>query len=137
QGNRADVARGMFSNVGGQMVEAIDALHERFEEIVSSVEIDLRPVHQSLAQRQLRSLFLCSPFGYRAYSKPLGYAGDYEMVNMITRDPLEGSTLFAKAMNLWLLEQWPSKAHRNRITYLKERLVEEVARTMRQGQVCR
>jgi len=105
--------------------------------IVGDVDTVLRPAHQSLAQLHLRSLFLFSPFGYRAYSKPLGYAGDYEMVNMITRDPLEGSTLFAKAMNLWLLEQWPSKAHRNRITYLKERLVEEVARTMRQGQVCR
>jgi extracellular factor (EF) 3-hydroxypalmitic acid methyl ester biosynthesis protein len=136
-GNRADVAHTLLSDVGGQMVEAIDALHERFEEIVGSVEIDLRPAHQSLAQRQLRSLFLCSPFGYRAYSKPLGYAGDYEMVNMITRDPLEGSTLFAKVMNLWLLEQWPSKAHRNRIVYLHERLVEETARTMRQGRPCR
>ena len=136
-GNRADVARTMLSNVGGQMVEAIDALHERFEEIVADVETELHPAHQSLAQRQLRSLFLCSPFGYRAYSKPLGYAGDYEMVNMITRDPFEGSTLFAKVMNLWLLEQWPSKAHRNRIVYLHERLVEETARTVRQGRPCR
>lgn len=33
---------------------------------------------------------LCSPFAYRAYHKPLGYAGDYEMVNMIARDPYEG-----------------------------------------------
>jgi extracellular factor (EF) 3-hydroxypalmitic acid methyl ester biosynthesis protein len=136
-GNRADVARTMLSNAGGQMVETIDALHERFEEIVAGVEIDLRPAHQSLAQRQLRSLFLCSPFGYRAYSKPLGYAGDYEMVNMITRDPLEGSTLFAKVMNLWLLEQWPSKAHRNRIASLHESLIQETARTMRHGRPCR
>jgi len=136
-GNRADVAHTMLSKVGGRMVETIDALHERFEGIVSNVEIDLRPAHQSLAQRQLRSLFLSSPFGYRAFSKPLGYAGDYEMVNMITRDPLEGSTLFAKVMNLWLLEQWPSKAHRNRIAYLRERLVEETARATRQGRRCR
>jgi extracellular factor (EF) 3-hydroxypalmitic acid methyl ester biosynthesis protein len=136
-GNRADMAHALLSKVGGRMVEAIDALHERFEGIVSSVETDLRPAHQSLAQRQLRSLFLCSPFGYRAFSKPMGYAGDYEMVNMLTRDPLEGSTLFAKVMNLWLLEQWPSKAHRNRIAYLRERLVEETARATRQGRQCR
>jgi extracellular factor (EF) 3-hydroxypalmitic acid methyl ester biosynthesis protein len=40
-------------------------------------------------------------------------------------------------MNLWLLEQWPSKAHRNRIAWLKQRLVEETGRAAREGRVCR
>ncbi len=66
---------------------------------------------------------MCSPFAYRTYHKPLGYAGDYEMVNMIARDPYEGGSLFAKAVNLWFLSQWPARAHRNRITLLKVLLV--------------
>ena len=55
-------------------------------------------------------LLLSSPFLYRAYQKPLGYAGDYEMVNMIARDPYEGGSLFAKVVNLWFLSQWPARA---------------------------
>ena len=33
------------------------------------------------------------PFAYRAYTKPLGYAGDYEVVNMMMRDPYEGGLI--------------------------------------------
>ena len=41
---------------------------------------------------------------YRAYTKPLGYAGDYEVVNMMLRDPFEGDSLFAKVINSVFLE---------------------------------
>ncbi len=76
----------------------------------------------------IHPLVLCSPFAYRTYQKPLGYAGDYEMVNMILRDPCEGSSLFAKTVNVWFLAQAPAEAHRNRITYLTDKLDKEVRR---------
>jgi extracellular factor (EF) 3-hydroxypalmitic acid methyl ester biosynthesis protein len=50
------------------------------------------------------------------------------MVNMIARDPYEGSSLFAKVVNHWFLKQAPAEAHRNRVQYLKDRLVEEIRR---------
>jgi extracellular factor (EF) 3-hydroxypalmitic acid methyl ester biosynthesis protein len=81
----------------------------------------------------LHPLLLCSPFVYRTFQKPLGYAGDYEMVNMICRDPLEGSSLFAKVVNLWFLRQAPAEAHRNRIRYLQERIEEETSRALARG----
>ncbi|MBI4527579.1 MAG: class I SAM-dependent methyltransferase, partial [Deltaproteobacteria bacterium] len=85
----------------------------------------------------LHPQLLCSPFAYRTYHKPLGYAGDYEMVNMILRDPLEGSSLFAKTVNLWFLSQAPAEAHRNRIKYLTKLLVEETRRVARDGRPIR
>ena len=94
---------------------------------------ELRPVHQTFSKRQLHPLVCCSPFAYRAYHKPLGYAGDYEMINMITRDPYEGASLFSKLVNLWFLSQWPSKAHRNRIQHLKVLLAQEALRGARRG----
>jgi extracellular factor (EF) 3-hydroxypalmitic acid methyl ester biosynthesis protein len=118
-------------------VPVINHLHERFEEIADDLEPAQRPAHQHLARRHLHPLYLCSPFGFRAFHKPLGYAGDYEMVNMILRDPCEGDTLFAKTMNLWLLRQYPSEAHRNRIGYLEDRLREETLRRRRQGGMAR
>jgi extracellular factor (EF) 3-hydroxypalmitic acid methyl ester biosynthesis protein len=68
----------------------------------------------------------------------LGYAGDYEIVDMMLRPPHEGSTLFAKAINVWLLDQAPARAHRNRVAYLERTLVAEALRLKalgRQGRV--
>jgi extracellular factor (EF) 3-hydroxypalmitic acid methyl ester biosynthesis protein len=98
---------------------------------------ELLPSHRTYAKRQLHPLILCSPFAYRTYHKPLGYAGDYEMVNMILRDPLEGSSLFAKSINLWFLTQAPAAAHRNRIQFLTRLLAEETRRRASRGQPIR
>jgi extracellular factor (EF) 3-hydroxypalmitic acid methyl ester biosynthesis protein len=80
---------------------------------------------------------MCSPFAYRTYHKPLGYAGDYEMVDMILRSPYEGGSLFAKVVNLWFLSQWPARAHRNRIARLKDLLTQESKRTAGRDQPVR
>jgi len=68
---------------------------------------------------------------YRTFAKPLGYAGDYEMVNMMFRDSSEGGSLFAKMVNSYALQLPPIIAHRNRITYLCDKLVEESLRAAR------
>src|SRR6201999_3920525 len=90
-------------------------------------------VQSAFAKRMLHSLLLCSPFLNRTFTKPLGYAGDYEMVNMLARNPLEGDTFFAKIINLWFWEQPPAAAHRNRLNYLERRIGEEAIRLMRSG----
>jgi extracellular factor (EF) 3-hydroxypalmitic acid methyl ester biosynthesis protein len=130
-GDRLEMERHAARELGEAVVPAFDALHERMEELSETIEEELRPVHQSFAKRQLHPLVMCSPFAYRTYHKPLGYAGDYEMVNMIMRDPCEGGSLFAKVVNFWFLSQWPARAHRNRIQYLKDLLVQEGLRAAR------
>ena len=136
-GDRIEMERNAVQKAGEQVVPAFDRMHEQLESIGDRIEPDLRPVHQNFSQRQLHPLMMCSPFAYRTYQKPLGYAGDYEMVNMIARDPYEGGSLFAKVVNLWFLSQWPARAHRNRITYLTERLGEESLRGERRGRPIR
>jgi extracellular factor (EF) 3-hydroxypalmitic acid methyl ester biosynthesis protein len=110
------------------ILPTIDSLFTRFEDVADEVPDDLLPFHRSYAKRQLHPQVLCSPFAYRTYQKPLGYAGDYEMVNMILRDPLEGSSLFSKIVNSWFLSQRPAEAHRNRINYLTKVIVKETLR---------
>jgi extracellular factor (EF) 3-hydroxypalmitic acid methyl ester biosynthesis protein len=73
-------------------------------------------------------LLMGSPFVHRTLTKPLGYAGDYEMVNMMFRDPFEGPSLFAKMVNLYALQLPPIVAHRNRIDYLYRVLEKETLR---------
>jgi extracellular factor (EF) 3-hydroxypalmitic acid methyl ester biosynthesis protein len=136
-GSRLEMEQRAVREIGRDMVPAFDAMHERLESVSEGIEAELRPVHQNFAKRQLHPLVLCSPFAYRTYHKPLGYAGDYEMVDMLLRDPYEGSSLFAKVVNLWFWSQWPARAHRNRIQHLKGLLKEEARRTARQGRPLR
>jgi extracellular factor (EF) 3-hydroxypalmitic acid methyl ester biosynthesis protein len=135
--NRLELERQAALEIGDSVVPAFDAMHERLEHLSRDIEVELRPVHQNFAYRQLHSLVMCSPFAYRTYHKPLGYAGDYEMVNMIVRDPYEGASLFAKVVNLWFLRQWPARAHRNRIQYLKDLLTQEALRGARESRAIR
>jgi extracellular factor (EF) 3-hydroxypalmitic acid methyl ester biosynthesis protein len=136
-GDRVQAELETATELGASMVPAFNAMHERFEAVSAGIATEFRPVHQSFAMRQLHPLVLCSPFGYRTFHKPLGYAGDYEMVNMIARDPYEGGSLYAKLVNLWFLKQWPAEAHRNRIKYLKKVLTEECLRGERRGRPIR
>lgn len=112
-------------------------LFEKFESVAQTIQPESLPAHQTYARRQLHPLVSGSPFFYRCFAKPLGYAGDYEMVNMMLRNPCEGRTLFDKVLNLWFLDQPPVVAHRNRIDYLVDQLMQFTARACGQNKKTR
>ncbi len=135
--NRVEQERAVVSELAPQVISVLDALFERFENLATELEEEERPLHRSYIQRHLHPIVLCAPFAYRSYQKPLGYAGDYEMVNMMLRDPQEGTSLFAKVFNVWLLHQGSAAAHRNRTALLRQRLLEETATAARAGRKAR
>ncbi len=116
-----------------QVTSALSNMFERFEAVATKIEPELQPVHRAFGQRQLHPHLLCAPFIHRTYAKPLGYAGDYEMMNMIVRNGLEGPSLYAKLVNAYMLDQAPAHAVRNRVKYLCDRITEETARVARHG----
>jgi len=136
-GNGRPVEDEVAQELGGAVLPAVDALFQKFEGIAAAVEPAARPVHRTYMQRRLHPLILCAPFVHRTFTKPLGYAGDYEMVNMIARDRPEGTSLFAKVVNLVFVRQPPAAAHRNRLKYLTQRLVQETARVASAGRTAR
>jgi extracellular factor (EF) 3-hydroxypalmitic acid methyl ester biosynthesis protein len=132
-GNRSEMEREVLEGLEGRILPQIDEWAAAFDKAADDVEDSLRPAYRAYARRQVHPLVMCSPFVYRTYHKPLGYAGDYEMVNMILRDPHEGATLFAKMVNVVFLQNPPAQAHRNRIKYLLRRLIEETQRVAATG----
>lgn len=136
-GDRIQAERETIQQLEAPILPAVAPLLERFESTSGEIPQDQIPVHRSYAKRQLHPLVLCSPFFYRTYQKPLGYAGDYEMVSMMMRDPYEGSSMFAKIVNRLFLDTAPVVAHRNRIGYLVDRLREETSRVAAKGGVAR
>jgi extracellular factor (EF) 3-hydroxypalmitic acid methyl ester biosynthesis protein len=93
--------------------------------------------HQDFVRQHWQKLFLGSPFAHRTYHKPNGYAGDYEMMNMIHRNQPEGNSLYEKLIHLLLVSQWPAKSVRNRIAHLREHILNETARVARSERVAR
>jgi len=115
----------------------VNVLFENFEALVERISPDQIPAHSRYMRQHLHHLVLNAPFAQRTFEKPLGYAGDYESVNMIARNGFEGHTLFAKVLHGWFVQQPPAAAHRNRITYLTERLGLETQRVLRSGGIAR
>jgi extracellular factor (EF) 3-hydroxypalmitic acid methyl ester biosynthesis protein len=131
-GDRSQTERQVIGHLEPPMLPLVMSWFSRFDEVAERVEEEMRPTCRTYARRQLHPLVLCYPFVYRTFQKPLGYAGDYEMVNMILRDPLEGASLFAKMVNLCFLKNPPAEAHRNRIAYLTRQLRAETRRVAAQ-----
>jgi len=136
-GDRVRLEQAAAEEVAEPVIASVDALFDKFETIAGGLDEELRPAHHSYMRRQLHPWILCSPFAYRAFAKPLGYAGDYEIVNMMARNAQEGGSLFAKAVNTWFLRQAPAQAHRNRIHYLGQHLLAETARVAGAGREAR
>jgi extracellular factor (EF) 3-hydroxypalmitic acid methyl ester biosynthesis protein len=132
-GDRAQVEREVIQELEQPILPTVAPLLQRFEKTASKVDLELQSVHRTYIKRQIHPFVLCAPFIYRTFQKPLGYAGDYEMVNMMLRDPYEGGSLFAKMLNKVFLETPPVVAHRNRITYLTQVLASETRRQAAAG----
>lgn len=121
--------REVLQHLCNPVMTSLISLFERFEMLVSRIEPSSLPAHSSFAKRLLHPLVLCSPFMHRTYEKPLGYAGDYEMVRMMTDPPFQGNSLYAKLLNAFFVNTPPVVAHRNRIDTLVRHLQSVTLRT--------
>jgi extracellular factor (EF) 3-hydroxypalmitic acid methyl ester biosynthesis protein len=130
---RDELEQEIFSGIESRVIDEVLPSMERFEDVSKELSEAEVAVHKSYVRRELHPIVLCSPFLYRTYTKPLGYAGDYEMVNMMLRNPYEGSSAFAKLLNFALLNTEPVVAHRNRIDFLVEKLRSECVRRANHG----
>ena len=137
QGDKAGQEGVILDAVAPKIIAAFNGQHERFEEIIHALPPESRGVHQDFTRRHWHKLFLGSPFGHRTYHKPIGYAGDYEMMNMIHRNRPEGRSLYEKLIHLLLVSQWPAKSVRNRVAHLGENILNETARVARTGKTAR
>ncbi len=72
-----------------------------------------------------------SPVIARFYRKPLGYAGDFEMMNMIYRNQSLGSTLFGRSLGRVALDSDAGRAVRHRALYLGDKIEAAVTRGRR------
>jgi extracellular factor (EF) 3-hydroxypalmitic acid methyl ester biosynthesis protein len=81
-------------------------------------------LYQEYYQKHLHTLFLISPFIHRIYFKPSGYPGDYEMINMVHRNALEGETPLGKLLNKYATSIPIAQAVRKRTEFFTNEIKE-------------
>ena len=123
-----DQDRSLFSEVWPELEGKLDELFSAFEREACEVSSEEVAVHKAFAQRALHPLVMCDPFTHRIFTKPLGYAGDYGMVNMILGGAGAVTSTYARVVSAFCLSRAPAVAHRNRVERLELLLRQEARR---------
>ena len=118
----------VFHELATPVMQAAAGYFARLEAETRDVPEDDLATYRSFAQASLHPLLLRAPFVYRTFAKPLGYAGDYEMVNQILSDPQQGGTTYFQMVNALFLQSAVAQAHRNRIDILVDHLRQAVSK---------
>ena len=112
-----------FTELALPLMGKMKACFDQFNHEASLVDEELAPAHRAFAQAALHPLILRAPFVFRTYTKPLGYAGDYQMVNQILGDPRQGPSTYFQVVNAAFLQTAVAAAHRHRIDILVQFLM--------------
>lgn len=118
---------------GAPLLEKIQYLNACFEREASELDEEESAVHRAFAQRELHPLIMSSPYPHRTFNKPLGYAGDYEMMNMIHREYPDGPNPYAKLVNTAYVRLPIAECVRNRARLLEDYLVQGARACVEQG----
>ena len=89
-----------------------------FSTIIQDLPEPIRRKSISFLREKLSHLIHQAPFAERVYNKPLGYAGDFEMMNLIYRQETVGKSLFARCLQRYYIDEPAAQAVRNRADYL-------------------
>jgi Methyltransferase domain len=114
------------------VASAFRAAVEPCFDVLSREMDDAGPVAWRAASRffhdRFGALVDLSPVAARCFHKPLGYAGDFEMMNMVYRNESLGDTLFGRSLSRVVLDSEAGQAVRHRAPYLAGKITAAVSR---------
>ncbi len=123
--------RSRESTLSDYMEEARPAFVERMlaaelelHELVDGFSEEQHALHRRHYNQRIYPYLQESLFLRRAMDKPMGYAGDYEMMSMLYRSHAEGNSLFAWLMNAYGINVRAAQAVRNRRNLLTASILE-------------
>lgn len=102
--------------LGAQMPKQYD----EFASALNRLSEERRKAAIAFLREKLSHIIYQSPFAKRVFQKPLGYAGDYEMMNFIYRQESVGRSLFERCVQRFYIEEPAAQAVRNRADFLIE-----------------
>ncbi len=107
-------------------VDRMLAAELELHELVDGFTEEEHALHRRHYNQRIYPYLQESLFLKRAMDKPMGYAGDYEMMSMLYRDHAEGHSFFAWLMNAYGINVRAAQAVRNRRNLLTAAILEAV-----------
>lgn len=111
----------LFESWGPQYHGMLRDLHEQTQ----ALDTEARKRGLDYAGHLLLPLVLCGPIHRRAYEKPQGYAGDFELMRLFFTGIMEGETLYARFLH-FVGQRYPMA----RTVVARERTMREQVRSV-------
>lgn len=121
--DKNDFENTVANTIGSYIVQTFESQYIKLNEILKNVSATTKEMSFEFFRSQMIDLLLKAPFHNRAFTKPLGYAGDYQMMNQIYAHEGMGDSLFAKCLHLYFISAPESRAVRNRAVYLYDQIL--------------
>lgn len=120
--------------------EVVDEIVAAYVAVGRAFEVPTPSEREALREYSLRYLqdfFMQSPWVRRAREKPLGYPGDFELMNGLYGNHFTGPTLFGKALNMAFVSVPAARAVQERKNVVKRELSELLERPSVDGKPIR
>jgi extracellular factor (EF) 3-hydroxypalmitic acid methyl ester biosynthesis protein len=121
-----ETAIAVFSELVG---EVLPKKYSYFPMELTSASPETKRLAAEFVKEKIGPLVYGAPFANRAFSKPLGYAGDYEMMNQLYRSLPSGKSLYDQCLHKYFIEEPAGQAVKNRATFLLEKLRHTIAQS--------
>ena len=120
----SDFDTAVANQIGDYIVSAFGPAYKILEAELKGIKEETRATAFEFFRAEMKGLLLDAPFFERSYTKPLGYAGDYQMMNQIYAKESLGNSLFGKCLHLYFVSAPESRAVRNRARYLQGQILQ-------------
>jgi extracellular factor (EF) 3-hydroxypalmitic acid methyl ester biosynthesis protein len=122
-----------YQRLQSSFLEKMETLCDKFERVAVDVPLGEISEHKAYFRKKLHPMIMSSKIVERIFTKPLGYPGDYEMINMLMGETdLSSSDLFSLLIDEMHRKARTARAHKNRITMVGQRLADEVENVTKQ-----
>ncbi len=119
---KADYESAFIQCLGEYLNEVMPIKNADLSAILGQQNADGIKACYEFMREKLKGIIYQAPFSNRVFYKPLGYAGDYEMMNIIYDDNPLGESLFAKCLHYYWVKQPAAQAVRNRAVYMQKKI---------------
>lgn len=139
--NKADQQKIPFEELKNKyyplMEEVIVFLLREPDRLAQNFNLEAHLIHKDFYRDQLGPLLWPAPLHNRALAKPLGYAGDYVIMNMLYDEaPFHGSNSFFKLVHAASCQSISGKAVAARPSFLIQKITQKVEQNTSQNKDC-
>jgi hypothetical protein len=111
-------------NVSDFLNQVIPQKYKELPVLLSPIPQEDLEIVTAFAREHLGHLIYGAPFANRAFYKPRGYAGDFEMMNHLYRDEMVGKSFYDQCLHKYFVDEPAGAAVKNRGQYLCEKITE-------------